>query len=87
MLKAQKLKQENFLPASPAEEKITFTPEEWKHFYEEIKLQVESQEPLDLAKAENNARYLAMLDESIRQGDEGKIVSFTEEEWEKFANE
>ena len=85
MLEVQQAEQENFLPAQ--EEKITFTPQEWKHFCDEIKLQTESTEPLNFATAINNARYLAMLDESIRQGEEGKVVSFTEEEWEKFANE
>ena len=69
MLEVQKLENENFLSGTLPEKKsdnlISFTPEEWKYFYEEIKLQIESQELLDLEKASNNAKYLARLDRAF----------------------
>ena len=70
------LKQEKFsnpaLPEKNLTESITFTPTEWKHFYDEIKLQIESQEPLDLEKATNNARYLTKLDRAFENVEAGK---------------
>ena len=69
------------------EEPITFTPEELKHFVEEINRQFASGNGINLGKALRNARYLAKLDESEKQLKEGKFISFTAEEWEKFINE
>ena len=40
-----------------------------------------------MLKAAHNAEYLSMLDESRRQIAEGKIVSFSDEEWDKFVQE
>ena len=70
-----------------SENSISFTKGEWGHFIDEMKKQFTEDNSIDIGKAIHNARYLAMLDESIRQGKAGKIVSFTEEDWEKFANE
>jgi len=70
-----------------SEKSISFTKGEWGHFIDEMKKQFTEENSIDVGRAIHNARYLATLDESIRQGKEGKIVSFTEEAWEKFANE
>lgn len=73
----------------PAEsgERVMFTKEELAHFITEINLQFAAGEGIDFGKAARNARYLAKLDRSDRQFEEGKVVAFTAEEWEKFANE
>ena len=64
-----------------------FTNEEWKYFKDEINKQVaEGEKIIDFGKAMRNARYLAKLDRSIQQEQEGKLVKFTEEEWEKFTD-
>ena len=64
-----------------------FTNEEWKYFKDEINKQVaEGEKIIDFGKAGRNARYLAKLDKSIRQDKEGKLVKFTDEEWEKFVD-
>ncbi|MBO4401283.1 MAG: hypothetical protein J5809_05510 [Selenomonadaceae bacterium] len=69
------------------EESVTFTQEELAHFIEEINRQFASGSGINLGRALRNARYLTKLDESNRQFKEGKVVSFTAEEWEKFTNE
>jgi len=75
MLEVQKLGKKNFLsdilPEKKSDNLISFTPEEWKYFYEEIKLQIESQELLNLEKASNNAKYLARLDRAFANVEEG----------------
>ncbi|MBR2215147.1 MAG: hypothetical protein IJ849_05245 [Selenomonadaceae bacterium] len=40
-----------------------------------------------IMKAANNAAYLAKLELADRQLREGKVKTFTAEEWEKFVNE
>jgi len=66
---------------------IIFTPEEWEYLMQEVNKQFAENGTVDYQRAINNARYLAMLAESIRQDKEGKVVTFTDEEWEKFVNE
>ena len=69
------------------EDSMILTEEESIHFKDEINKQLSETKIIDIGKAMRNARYLAMLDESFKQAREGKIVSFTEEEWENFTNE
>ena len=69
------------------EDNMILTEEESIYFKDEINKQLAETKIIDIGKAMRNARYLAMLDESFKQAHEGKIVSFTEEEWENFTNE
>ena len=69
------------------EDNMILTEEESIYFKDEINKQLAETKIIDIGKAMRNARYLAMLDESFKQVREGKIVSFTEEEWENFTNE
>lgn len=39
-----------------------------------------------IMKAARNAAYLAKLEQSRKQIEQGKVVRFTDEEWEKFTN-
>ena len=66
---------------------ITFTAEESWYLVKEFIKQIKENGSVNLDRAINNARYLAKLDRSIQQFKEGKVVSFTDEEWEKFVNE
>ncbi len=66
---------------------IIFTPEEWEYLMKEVNKQFAENGTADYQRAINNARYLAELDKSIQQLKEGKVVTFTDEEWEKFLNE
>ena len=65
---------------------ITIAPREWFFFKEEIKTQVAAGKGIDILKALHNARYCAMLDRSTKQIAEGKVVTFTDAEWEAFVN-
>ena len=65
---------------------ITFAPREWFFFKEELKSQIAEGEGLNILKALHNARYYAMLDRSSKQFAEGKVVTFTDKEWEDFVN-
>lgn len=65
---------------------ITIAPREWFFFKEEIKTQVAEGKGIDILKALHNARYYAMLDRSTKQIAEGKVVTFTDTEWEAFVN-
>ena len=56
------------------------------HFKDEINKQLSESKIIDIGKAMRNARYLAKLDKSIQQEKEGKLVKFTDEEWEKFVS-
>lgn len=82
--------QENYLPNGekflPVNESVNLEPNEWKYFILEIKEMTDNKEIIDLPKALHNAKYFAMLEEREREFDEGKVVSFTDEEWEKFVN-
>lgn len=70
-----------------AEDSMILTAEESIHFKNEINKQLAETKIIDIGKAMRNARYLAMVERSKKQLKEGKVVSFTEEEWEKFINE
>ena len=65
---------------------ITFAPREWFFFKEEIKNQIAENKGVDILKALHNARYYAMLDRSSKQIAEGKVVTFTDKEWEDFVD-
>ena len=65
---------------------INFAPAELKIFKEELDKQFDEGNGVDIFKALRNARYLAMLDSSFKELEEGKVVSFTEDEWEDFIN-
>ena len=65
---------------------ITFAPSEWFFFKEEIKNQIAENKGVDILKALHNARYYAMLDRSSKQIAEGKVVTFTDKEWEDFVD-
>lgn len=69
-----------------AEDNMILTEEESIHFKNEINKQLAETKIIDIGKAMRNARYLAKLDRSIQQEKEGKMVKFTEEEWEKFVD-
>lgn len=83
----QTLTDEEFLSAEADDnKKVTFTRLEWKYFVLELKDMLAKGE-FDILKAMHNARYLAGLERSIKQFDEGKVVTFTPEQWEAFVNE
>ena len=65
---------------------ITIAPREWFYFKAEVKDQLAQGNGVDLLKALHAARYYAMLDRSFKQIEEGKVVTFTDEEWEAFVN-
>ena len=83
MLEMQTLNQENLDISKP----INFAPRELTLFQEELNKQFDEGNGIDILKALHNARYLAGLERSIKQFDEGKVVTFTAEEWETFVNE
>ena len=91
MLEVQTAGTENYLPTTApkvdGDESITFEAGELKYFVAEIKEMIENKEIIDIGKAIHNAKYFAMLEEREREIKEGKVVSFTAEEWEKFVNE
>lgn len=66
---------------------INFAPRELTLFKNELDKQLEEGNGVDIFKALRNARYLAGLERSIKQFDEGKVVKFTAKEWEAFVNE
>ena len=78
----QNLTQEEFDESKP----ITLAPREWYFFKEEIKSRLAEGNSLDFLKALHNARYFAELDRSFKQIEEGKVVTFTDKEWENFVN-
>ena len=82
MVEVQTLNQENL----DANKIINFAPAELKLFKDELDKQLAEGNGIDLLKALRNARYLAMLDRSFKELEEGKVVSFTDEEWEAFVN-
>ena len=65
---------------------IIFAPCEWYFFKEEIKNQIAENKGVDILKALHNARYYAMLDRSSKQIADGKVLTFTDKEWEAFVN-
>ncbi|GHV31197.1 hypothetical protein FACS1894167_13190 [Synergistales bacterium] len=41
---------------------------------------------IDDAKARRNAEYLAKIDESLRQAENGEVITMTFTEWEEWLN-
>lgn len=66
---------------------INFAPRELSLFQSELNKQFEETGGVDILKALRNTFYLAGLERSIKQFDDGKVVNFTAEEWEAFVNE
>lgn len=83
MTEIQTLNQENLDINKP----INFAPRELILFKSELDKQSAEGNGIDILKALRNARYLAGLERSIKQFEEGKVVNFTAEEWEAFVNE
>ena len=65
---------------------IEFAPNELKYFKLELDKQFEESKDINILKAIRNARYLSMVDKSLKQIEEGKVVRFTEKEFEEFSN-
>ena len=82
MIEMQTLDQENI----DANKLINFAPAELKLFKDELDRQLEEGNGIDILRAIRNARYLAMVDKSLKEFEEGKVVRFTPEEWEEFSN-
>ncbi len=66
-------------------ENITFTPLELKYFVLELKDML-AEGKFDLPKVIRAARFYAEIERSDMQLKEGKVVTFTEEEWKAFVN-
>lgn len=82
-MEIQSLNQEDLDVSKP----INFAPRDLTLFKNELDKQLEEGNGIDIFKALRNARYLAGLERSIKQFDEGKVVKFTAAEWEAFVNE
>ena len=63
---------------------IIFAPREWFFFKEELYKQFAEGKDIDFLEAIRRARYLAMLDKSFKQLEEGKVVTFTETDFEHY---
>ncbi|MBQ4403907.1 MAG: DUF1902 domain-containing protein [Selenomonadaceae bacterium] len=83
MIEAQTLEQMNL----DGSKLINFAPAELKIFKEELDKQFAEGNGVDIFKALRNARYLAMLDRSFKEIEEGHYIEFADEEWEKFIND
>ena len=66
-------------------EDVTFTPLEWKYFVLELKDMIAEGE-FDLPKVIRAARFYAEIERSDKQLKEGKVVTFTDKEWEALVN-
>lgn len=66
-------------------ENVTFTPLELKYFVLELK-DMMAEGKFDLPKVIRAARFYAEIERSDKQLKEGKVVTFTEKEWEDFVN-
>ena len=87
MLAKQNLKQKNFLQQEENfGESVTFTPLELKYYNAEIAEMLAEGKIIDIPKAIHNAKYFAELADSEKEIAEGKVVSFSDEEWEEFVN-
>ena len=64
-------------------ESMNFTPREWQYFVQELSDML-AEDKFDVTQAVNNARYLAILDKSFNQIEREGVVTFTDEEWDKF---
>lgn len=80
MLAKENLKEKNI------SESVTFSPLELKYYNAEIKEMLAEGKIIDIPKAIHNAKYFAKLAASEKEIIEGKVVSFTDEEWEEFVN-
>ena len=67
-------------------ENVTFTPLELKYFVLELK-DMMAEGKFDLPKVIRAARFYADIERSDQQLKEGKVITFTDDEWEKFINE
>ncbi|MBR1807440.1 MAG: hypothetical protein IJ774_13765 [Selenomonadaceae bacterium] len=67
-------------------ENVTFTPLELKYFVLELK-DMMAEGKFDLPKVIRAARFYADIERSDKQLKEGKVITFTDDEWEKFINE
>lgn len=68
-------------------ESANFSPRELKIFVREIADMVIAGETINVSKAIHNAKYFAEIDRRLENIDAGKnLVTFTDEEWEKFSN-
>lgn len=67
-------------------ENVTFTPLELKYFVLELK-DMMAESKFDLPKVIRAARFYADIERSDKQLKEGKVITFTDDEWEKFINE
>ena len=65
---------------------ITFAPREWFFFKAELKDQIAENKGVDILKALRAARFYAMIERSSKQAEEGKVVTFTDEEWKTFVH-
>ena len=87
MLAKQNLKEKNFLQQEENfGESVTFTPLELKYYNAEIAEMLAEGKIIDIPKAIHNAKYFAELADSEKEIAEGKVVSFSDEEWEEFVN-
>ena len=87
-LESQNLNQENYLSAVLPEENesVTFERGELKYFIAEIKEMLTERKIIDIPKAIHNAKYFAELEVREKEIKQGKVVEFSDEEWEKFVN-
>ena len=61
---------------------------EYKYFALEICDMVDEGKAIDLGRAARNAKYLAEIERRAKDIKSGKnVISFTDEEWEKFIDE
>ena len=67
-------------------ESVTFTPLELKYYNAEIAEMLAEGKIIDIPKAIHNAKYFSKLADSEQEISEGKVVSFSDEEWEEFVN-
>ena len=87
MLAKQNLKEKNFLQQEENfGESVTFTPLELKYYNAEIAEMLAEGKIIDIPKAIHNAKYFSKLADSEQEISEGKVVSFSDEEWEEFVN-
>ena len=68
------------------EKEFTFNADELKYFVLEIKDMVVEGKEIDSGKAYRNAKYLAMVNKGIKDMRDGKGVTMTFEELERFIN-
>ena len=80
MLAKQNLKEKNITQS------VTLSPSELKYYTAEIAEMLAEGKIIDIPKAIHNAKYFSELEKSEKEIAEGKVVSFSDEEWEEFVN-